>query len=592
MNREVFRGVSGHVGCGFPRAAVGFVSATCVAVLLGTAGCAAAPTPQCRTAADCDDRDGNTVDTCDSGVCRNTASPTPPRGVPCREPCDVGFVCDRTSGTCVRNAQPIGCPQLPCGAGFVCNVGTGECILEVRNEPPVADAGAYQDVKSGAGVTLDGRQSFDPEGSLLSYQWVQLSGVAVVLDGATSATPTFVAPPVIQPAELEFALTVSDGAGSSPPSSVTVTVTRSPLCAEPLAFSSQSFSSGGWYPIGVAIADLDLDGVADLVVGNPSYRNTEDPSETNVSVLHGTGAGRLDPPRGYYSGFQSDRVAVGDLDRDGYPDVVTTNFGDGTVGILFGTATGIFDGTRSTTIQVGGNPRGVALADLNQDGLLDILVANAPFGKVAVLLNSEGATFATARTIEAISGGDGPDSIAIADFDRDGCLDAAVTLAGASSTSISVFLGFCDGTFSPRTEIEAGVDPAGIAAGDFDFDGNTDLAVGNYRSGTVSVLFGDGLGTFPTKDEPEVGSWAAGVAAADIDGDGIDDIVVASEYSGTVTILLSNSNGSFRSARYSAGMSPSRVAVGDLDNDGDLDIAVTNYLQAGTVTVLLNRCIP
>ncbi len=499
--------------------------------------------------------------------------------------CASGFSCNLETGNCAPTCRAQACPP-----GQTCDVSTGTCVAET-NQPPIADAGPNQTVKSGTTVHLDGTSSFDPDGEILDYFWTPKSGL-VSLSDPNSVTPTFVAPNVDLLTEIIIDLTVTDGKATSAPSSVTIAVLPNSTCAGSLAFSTESFSTGGWYPIGVAIADINLDALPDIVVANASNYYTNEEFATNISILHGDNEATLEPSRTYYIGFRSNRVAVGDLDRDGYTDVVTSNFGDGTMGILFGTSTGIFDGTRSTTINVGGTPRGVALADLDGNGLIDILVASAPQGKLSTLMNIGSGQFATPRIIEASIDGTEPDSVVFGDFNHDSCLDAALTQGGYYSKSVSILLGYCDGTFSPRFEIEAGFNPYGIATGDFDADSNLDLAVANYRGGTVSILFGDGLGTFPTKEEVEVGSGASGIAAGDVDGDGIVDIAVASSESNTVSVLLSNGNGSFRSSSFSAGRNPSHLAVGDLDNDGDLDVAVSNHMEDGTVTLLLNRCLP
>lgn len=113
-----------------------------------------------------------------------------------------------------------------------------EVVVTVRpvtpaNQPPVADAGPDQTVDEGASVTLDGRGSFDPENGALSYAWSQTAGPDVALDGAATATPTFVAPAVDADTVLSFRLTVTDAQGASASDVVDVTVRNAvaPACA-------------------------------------------------------------------------------------------------------------------------------------------------------------------------------------------------------------------------------------------------------------------------------------------------------------------------------------------------------------------------
>ena len=85
-----------------------------------------------------------------------------------------------------------------------------------------------------------------------------------------------------------------------------------------------------------------------------------------------------------------------------------------------------------------------------------------------------------------------------------------------------------DGTFQPAVSSPAGFAPAGIAVGDFNGDGNPDLAMTDHGNGTVTVLLGNGDGTFQTPGETyQVGSSPAGIAVADLNGDGNLDIVTA-----------------------------------------------------------------
>ncbi len=136
----------------------------------------------------------------------------------------------------------------------------------------------------------------------------------------------------------------------------------------------------------------------------------------------------------------------------------------------------------------------------------------------------------------------------------------------------------------------AGNDPQGIATGDFNGDGNPDIAVANRNDGTVTILLGDGRGTFTQASVvPDVYS-AQAIAVADFDGDGIPDLAVANTGWDAVTILLGNGDGTFRSTNslLSAGVLPVSVVAGDFNGDGIVDLAAAND-YSNTVSIFLGN---
>jgi hypothetical protein len=248
-------------------------------------------------------------------------------------------------------------------------------------------------------------------------------------------------------------------------------------------------------------------------------------------------------------------VAAGDLDGDGLPDVAAGQIGirppgqpAGVEGIYVFINQGVGAGTPATFAEAVfyetlHDPQDLVLVDLDGDGDLDIAAAaciqefQGSGGNVALLLNGGDGTFGQAAYLDV--GPEGPLGIAAADFDADGDHDLAVTNYGdvGLGTTASVFLNQGDATFAPRVAYPLGADePNEIAAGDLDGDGDTDLAVAHDEPARVSVLFNDGSGAF-------------GSATAH-------------------TGLFEN---------YAGGES-STVVLFDPDNDGDLDAAYTSTL--------------
>ncbi len=165
-------------------------------------------------------------------------------------------------------------------------------------------------------------------------------------------------------------------------------------------------------------------------------------------------------------------------------------------------------------------------------------------------------------------------SAALGDFNGDGQLDIAVANFGLAT--VSIFLGGGNGTFQAAGSYSAGLEPRVVASADFNGDGVLDLIVVNQSSGTVSILLGNGDGSFQSPTSYSAGSNPVGLAVSDFNGDGKPDVAVAdSEGTGAVSVLLGNGDGSLQSAvSYSAGGLPSSIAAGNVNHDAVPDIVV------------------
>ena len=178
-----------------------------------------------------------------------------------------------------------------------------------------------------------------------------------------------------------------------------------------------------------------------------------------------------------------------------------------------------------------------------------------------------------------------PLAVASGDFNGDGIPDQAVTSSGTHA--VSVLIGTGDGNFLPAVNYPVGADPVAIVTGDFNHDGHLDLAVLNSNpntggaGGSITILNGQSGGTFVAGPTYAVGFVPTAIGVGDFDGDGNPDLAVVvsnpntSLNPGFVTILLGSANGSFTAqGNYGVGLGPTSLAVGDFTGDGHLDLAV------------------
>jgi uncharacterized protein (TIGR03437 family) len=291
----------------------------------------------------------------------------------------------------------------------------------------------------------------------------------------------------------------------------------------------------GSVPFGLVTGDFNGDGKPDLAVSNES--------DDNVTVLLGDGAGGFAPAPGspFDVGLVPIGLAIADFNGDGVPDLAVVNLRGNDVFILLGNGLGGFSPV-SGIFQVGSTPVCIRARDFNGDGKADLVTANEGDNNLTVLLGDGSGGF-TAAPGSPFAVGSTPNGVAVADLNGDGKLDLAVSNLG--SNNVTILLGNGSGGFAPPaiSNYATGNNPNSPVVADFNGDGNPDLAVDNLSDGTVSVLLGNGSGGFNAAAGSPFAAIAnpAGAVVADFNGDGKPDIAVTGDsIDGSVMVLLNN----------------------------------------------------
>ena len=274
-------------------------------------------------------------------------------------------------------------------------------------------------------------------------------------------------------------------------------------------------------------------------------------------------------------------VAMADVDKDGDLDMLVANGDDNTVSVRLNDGGGRFSG--GTAISAGIGPSFVKAADVDRDGDLDVIVANRDSATVSVRLNDGRGVFSGGTDIRM---GLAPLSVAMADVDRDGDLDMLALSQGDSV--VSVHLNDGQGRFSSGTNFSAGFDPYALAVADVDRDGDLDMLFANFNDAQVTVQLNNHYGNFVRGPAVAVGRGSLSVTTGDVDGDGDGDLLAGNQDGGTVSVRLNDGRGGFSGTTdvpVSGG--PRAVTLADMDGDGDLDLLTANF-YVGTVSLRLN----
>jgi gliding motility-associated-like protein len=445
---------------------------------------------------------------------------------------------------------------------------------------------------------------------------------------------------------------IADIDGDGKPDIVTVNNTSNTVSVFRNTSISGSINSGsfaakvdfttGSGPRNVIFGDIDDDGKPDMVVVNNDgqsvsvFRNTS----TSGSINSGSFAEKVD----FTTGTSPNGISIGDVNGDGRPDLIITNYGSNTVSVLKNTSTSGSITTSSFATKVdlttGSGPIGIAIADVNGDGRPDLAIVNTGSNTVSVIQNIMSDSYPPAITsFTPTSGPIGTEvTITGTNFDATpannivwfGAVKAIVTAVTATQLTVTVPTGSTyqpitvtvngltaysskpfnvtfpsshvidASAFAAKMDFASGTAPWFSAIGDIDGDGKPDFVIGNPNSNMVSVYRNTSssgsvtAGSFATKVDFTTGSSPNDIVIGDIDGDGRLDVVVTNQNSNSISVFRNIStpgsitSGSFANkVDFTTGNSPYYIAIGDIDGDGKPDLAVTNW-AGNTVSVFRN----
>ncbi len=331
--------------------------------------------------------------------------------------------------------------------------------------------------------------------------------------------------------------------------------------------SAETVTTGG-IVYGLAVGDVNRDGKADVVAAN-------DGTITNsISILPGKGNGKFKPEETIDATGAPDDVAIAKLAGDNRPDLAVANYDASAVWLLRGMSGGGFED--DGTLPAGPGAWRIAVADLDRDGDQDIVTGNydntAPDEAISVLLG-DGDGFQTAVDYD---GGQRVMGLATGRMNGDKRPDV---VAATDDGLVSVYRANANGTLDDPEQIDLettlGEGYDAVALADFDRDGNLDVAVSIYQSNQVAIVRGRGDGGLKQPIFKNLTVGPNGIAAGDLNRDGKADVAVNGYAENKMVTLLGKGNGKLKAPREkNASDAPESIAIGKLNGDAGLDVVL------------------
>jgi hypothetical protein len=273
-------------------------------------------------------------------------------------------------------------------------------------------------------------------------------------------------------------------------------------------------------------------------------------------------------------------VTAADVNGDGLPDLIVADAGQNQVLILTNYGNGTFH-IGQNNVKVGAFPTAVVATDVNNDGKIDIICTDENANSLTVMTNNGIGNFTISQTLQT---GPGPTWVIAADINKDGAPDLISANWLSPSPSLSVFTNNGSGIFGSAATyfIPGTIGADSVAAADINNDGNIDLIAAG--PGGFTVLTNNGNGFFVTNYTVLVSNELRSIQAVDVNGDGKPDVVAVS-YSNSVVVWTNNGSGILGSnATYTVASYPYWVVSSDMNGDGKPDLICASIAAVSVLT--------